>query len=80
MLVSPRKRKTSSKVLRPDLIETVTDAIAVPSGLVSNRIAQLGSTSNRTEEVSEVQKKQRVSANTNARSAAAAGSSPSRAQ
>jgi hypothetical protein len=79
VMVSPRKRKATSKGSQPDLNKPVTEEHAVPVGLVFDIIAQLGNTSNRAGERKEVPKKQRVSATTNARSAAAAGSSPRRA-
>jgi hypothetical protein len=70
---SPRKRT------RPGQYRPVQEHSDVPSSLVKNRLAQLGNNSGRTDEINEVQKKQRVSSNPNARSAAAAGSSPRRA-
>ncbi|CAN6173031.1 unnamed protein product [Urochloa humidicola] len=79
-----RKRKSNTKSKPPsssDLTLLANDpATAVPSGLVSDRIALLGNISSRTEGFSEMQKKQKVANNSRARSAAVAGSDPRRAQ
>ncbi|CAN6287729.1 unnamed protein product [Urochloa humidicola] len=75
-----RKRKPEGKGDAPDLNPPATSMAIVPSGMVSNRIAQLGSTSGQAVTEEEVPKKQKVSNTTIARSAAAADDSPRRAQ
>ena len=75
---SPRKRKSDNKGTQPGLNLPVHGSL-VPTGLVHDRLAQLGNTLGRVGETREVQKKQRISINRNARSAAATDSSPRRA-
>lgn len=76
---SPRKRK-SHDTSQPDLNAPAHERGLVPTGLVYDRLTQLGNLSGRAEEKREVQEKQRVSSNQSARSAAAAGGSPRQAQ
>ncbi|CAN6232539.1 unnamed protein product [Urochloa humidicola] len=75
-----RKRKPEGKKDTSNLNPSAMEMAIVPAGLVSNRLAQLGDTSDQAVSEEEGQKKQKVSNTTNARSAAAAGDSPRRAQ
>ncbi|CAN6226514.1 unnamed protein product [Urochloa humidicola] len=78
---APRKRKSEGKSGdTPDLNLPAIEAAVVPQGLVTDRIAQLGSASNQVEEESEVQKKQKTANKNRARSARAAADGPRRAQ
>jgi hypothetical protein len=76
---SPRKRKTNEDGTQPVLSVPMQEKNLVPTGLVHDRLHQLGNLGQASEK-KEVQKKQRVSTNLSARSAAAASSSPRRAQ
>ncbi|CAN6201702.1 unnamed protein product [Urochloa humidicola] len=76
----PRKRKSNPKGEATHVYRPTTPANTVPHGLVSSRIAQLGSASGQVEKDSEALKKQKLSDNPNALSAAAASGSPRRAQ
>jgi len=78
-VLGQRKRKPGENAVS-ELKTPAASPIVVPSGLVSDRIAQLANVSGQAEIDSEMQKKQKVSNNTNAGSAAAALDSPRRAQ
>ncbi|CAN6235065.1 unnamed protein product [Urochloa humidicola] len=76
-----RKRKPRmSGGTTPDLNIRATDGALIPAGLVHERLNQLGKTSGRVGDGEEVPKKQKTANSKNARSAAAAGGSPRRAQ
>jgi len=78
-VLGQRKRKPGENAVS-ELKTPAASPIVVPSGLVSDRIAQLANVSGQAEIDSEMQKKQKVSNNTNAGSAAAVLDSPRRAQ
>ncbi|CAO2045029.1 unnamed protein product [Urochloa humidicola] len=78
--VGQRKRKPDGKEDAPKLISPGMERAIVPAGFVGDRLAQFGNTSSQAETEEEVQKKQKVSNTQTARSAAAAESSPRRAQ
>ncbi|XP_039815268.1 uncharacterized protein LOC120678182 [Panicum virgatum] len=76
-----RKRKSKgSSSSNPDTNLPALGTGVVPAGMVSERINQLGSASSQGEKTTEAPKKQKTAYNKNARSAAAAGGSPRRAQ
>jgi hypothetical protein len=77
-----RKRKPDNKTDGTlDLNALAADmGMIVLYGLVSDRIAQLGSPSGRAENDNEVQKKQKTTSSHRARSVAVTGSDPRRAQ
>jgi len=76
-----RKRKSKGRSSsNPDTNLPALGTGVVPAGMVSERINQLGSASSQGEKTTEAPKKQKTAYNKNARSAAAAGGSPRRAQ
>ena len=76
-----RKRKSKgSSSSNPDTNLPALGTGVVPAGMVSERINQLGSASSQGEKTTEAPKKQKTAYNKNARSAAAAGGGPRRAQ
>ncbi|CAO2191314.1 unnamed protein product [Urochloa humidicola] len=75
-----RKRKPEGKRDGQDPNSQEAGLAIVPMGFVSDRVAQLGTTSDHAANVKEVPKKQKVFDTTTARSAAAADDSPRRAQ
>lgn len=78
---SQRKRKPADNSGgTPDLNLPASELALVPSGFVTDRLAQLGSSSGRVGEDTEVQKKQKINSSNRARSVAVAGSDPRRAQ
>lgn len=77
----PRKRKSGGKGwLVADMTEPATETAVVPAGLVTDRINQLGSASNRVEEDAEGQKKQKIVNKYHAKSARVVVNDPRRAQ